>query len=176
MHGLFYPNLAVCQPEYSFWYYFLLGAIISLYPSNEHAMNNLFSSLFDLLSNSPGSLIYHLVLVFTIALSLQALLVNRRLTGDSAARRMVVGFLLLLVVQVILFLSTGLAWQGLANPHQFLPPGFYHFQPGVDHLAVGICPPFSAGGCAGHDCQCGNYHLFFLYPARLERPIAEYSI
>jgi signal transduction histidine kinase len=122
MHGLFYPNLAVCQPEYSFWYYFLLGAIISLYPSNEHAMNNLFSSLFDLLSNSPGSLIYHLVLVFTIALSLQALLVNRRLTGDSAARRMVVGFLLLLVVQVILFLSTGLAWQGLANPHQFLPP------------------------------------------------------
>jgi hypothetical protein len=94
MHGLFYPNLAVCQPEYSFWYYFLLGAIISLYPSNEHAMNNLFSSLFDLLSNSPGSLIYHLVLVFTIALSLQALLVNRRLTGDSAARRMVVGFLL----------------------------------------------------------------------------------
>lgn len=80
------------------------------------------SNILNLLTSSPGNLLYHLILVFTIAISLQAVLFNRR-QGDAArGNRLLVGFLVLLAGQVILFLSTGLAWQGLANPHLFLPP------------------------------------------------------
>lgn len=85
-------------------------------------MNATFQQLLNLLVVPPGNLIYHLVLAFSIFASLQVALIARRSQENSGiSGRALLGLNLLLVAQLILFFSSGLAWQGVINPHYFLP-------------------------------------------------------
>ncbi len=85
-------------------------------------MSALFGQVFSLLTAPPGNLIYHLVLVFSIAGALQAAVAHWRSSEFPQARRTVFGLGLLLAAQILLFAFSGLSWQGFINPTASLPP------------------------------------------------------
>jgi signal transduction histidine kinase len=80
-----------------------------------------FDQILILLTNAPGNLVYHLVLAFSITGALQGAISQLRATGYPQVRRMVIGLSLLLIGQAVLFLASGLAWQGVFTPGQILP-------------------------------------------------------
>ncbi|RPJ51549.1 MAG: GAF domain-containing protein [Chloroflexi bacterium] len=82
----------------------------------------LFTQAFSLLADPPGNLLYHLVLVFSIAGALQAAFIHWRISAFPQARRTVLGLTILMLPQVILFVISGLGWQGIINLTVFLPP------------------------------------------------------
>jgi signal transduction histidine kinase len=85
-------------------------------------MNIFFDQIFTLLTTPPGNLIYHVVLVFTIAGSLQGAILLLRSSQFPQVRRTVFGLGILLGLQVILFIFSGLTLQGLFAPGTVLPP------------------------------------------------------
>lgn len=85
-------------------------------------MDSLFSQILSLLTTPPGNLAYHAVLAFSLFGALQSALNPCHARDDSVAGREVLGLSLLLAVQILFFLSSGLAWQGLADAHKLLPP------------------------------------------------------
>jgi signal transduction histidine kinase len=85
-------------------------------------MSALFSQIFSLLTAPPGNLIYHLVLVFSIASALQSAFNHWRSSEFPQARRTMLGLGLLLSAQFCMFLFSGLGWQGIINPTASLPP------------------------------------------------------
>jgi signal transduction histidine kinase len=82
----------------------------------------LFTQAFSLLADPPGNLLYHLVLVFSISGALQAAFIHWRISAFPQARRTVLGLTVLMVPQVLLFVISGLGWQGILNLTVFLPP------------------------------------------------------
>ena len=85
-------------------------------------MSALFSQIFSLLTAPPGSIIYHLVLVFSIAGALQSAFNHWRSSEFPQARRTMLGLGLLLFAQFVMFAFSGLGWQGIINPTASLPP------------------------------------------------------
>ena len=85
-------------------------------------MSALFSQIFSLLTAPPGNLIYHLVLVFSIASALQSAFNHWRSSEFPQARRTMLGLGLLLFAQLVMFAFSGLGWQGLFNLTASLPP------------------------------------------------------
>jgi len=83
---------------------------------------NLFTQAFSLLAEPPGNLIYHLVLVFSISSALQAAFIHWRMSAFPQVRRTIIGLIILMLPQVLLFTISGLSWQGLVNPNVYLPP------------------------------------------------------
>jgi signal transduction histidine kinase len=80
------------------------------------------SQIFSILTQSPGSLIYHLILVFSIAGALQAAFVHWRSSEFPQARRTMLGLGILLIAQIALFLIGGIGIQGFLNLRLLLPP------------------------------------------------------
>ena len=80
------------------------------------------SQIISLLTTPPGNLIYHIVLVFSIAGTLQGAIHFLHLSQFPQTRRMVIGLGILLGLQGVLFIFSGLAGQGLINPKIVLPP------------------------------------------------------
>jgi len=83
---------------------------------------SLFANTISFLANSPGNLLYHLVLVFSISGALQASFIHWRISAFPQARRTVIGLTILMLPQVVLFLISGVGWQGIINLTVFLPP------------------------------------------------------
>ncbi|GAB4491113.1 MAG: hypothetical protein OHK0031_14350 [Anaerolineales bacterium] len=81
-----------------------------------------FQQIFTLLANAPGNLIYHLALAFSAAGALQEAIGQWRTSGYPQTRRMVTGLSLLLAGQAVLFIASGLVWQGALPANSFLPP------------------------------------------------------
>ena len=80
------------------------------------------SQIFSVLTEPAGSLIYHLILVFSIAGALQSAFVHWRSSEFPQARRTLFGLGMLLVAQIGLFVLTALGSQGLINLPIVLPP------------------------------------------------------
>src|SRR5258708_5220548 len=85
-------------------------------------MSSLFGQIFSLLTVPPGNLIYHLVLVFSVASALQSAFSHWRLSQFPQARRAMIGLGFLLLAQFFLFVFSGLSWQGVIDPTASLPP------------------------------------------------------
>jgi len=85
-------------------------------------METFIQQVFTLLTTPPGNLIYHLGLSFSVIGALQAAQSYWRSSQAPQGRRMVFGLSILLAAQLVLFLGSGLAWQGLVNPNTLLPP------------------------------------------------------
>jgi signal transduction histidine kinase len=77
---------------------------------------------FSFLTQPEGSLIYHLILVFSIAGALQAAFVHWRSSEFPQARRTMFGLGMLLIAQLVLFIIGGIGIQGFINLPLFLPP------------------------------------------------------
>jgi signal transduction histidine kinase len=80
------------------------------------------NQIFSVLTEPAGSLIYHLILVFSIAGALQAAFVHWKSSEFPQARRTMFGLAMLLVAQIGLFLVSGIGIQGMINLRLFLPP------------------------------------------------------
>jgi len=78
--------------------------------------------IFSVLTEPAGSLIYHLILVFSIAGALQSAFVHWRSSEFPQARRTLFGLGMLLVAQLGLFVLSALGSQGLINLPIVLPP------------------------------------------------------
>jgi signal transduction histidine kinase len=81
----------------------------------------LINDLITLLTNSPGNLVYILVVAFTLIGSLQGAISLWRASGYPQARRMVLGLGLLLLVQLALFFVSGLMDQHIIQNTMLLP-------------------------------------------------------
>jgi signal transduction histidine kinase len=84
-------------------------------------MGLFFHQLLTLLITSPGNLVYHVVLVFSVAGALQAAIVQLRSGGFPQAKRTVFGLSLLLGVQLILFVISAIGLTGWLNLQLILP-------------------------------------------------------
>ena len=84
-------------------------------------MGNTIQQVLTALTTFPGNLIYHMALAFSIAGALQGAMNLWRDSEFPQGRRMVIGLGLMLGLRFVLFLSAGLAQQGLSNPHILLP-------------------------------------------------------
>jgi len=78
--------------------------------------------MFDFFTQPTGSVIYHLVLVFSIFNALQVSVFHLRASGFPQARRTVFGLALLLSAQLTLFILNALGNEGYINRSLFLPP------------------------------------------------------
>lgn len=85
-------------------------------------METFTQQLFSILTTQPGNLVYHLILAFSVVAGLQAAIVARKNNPEVVAKRMILGLVILLLPQLILFLSSGLAWQQVADPQRYQPP------------------------------------------------------
>ena len=82
-----------------------------------------FSSLIlTQLTVPPGDLIYYVVLVFAVASALQSAFNHWRASEFPQARRAFVGLGIILIVQVVMFIFSGLGWQHIFDPKTILPP------------------------------------------------------
>lgn len=84
-------------------------------------MGTYFLETFNFLTVPPGNLVYHLVLVFSIGGALQGAFMHWRISEFPQARRTVVGLSILLLLQIGLFLASGLIWQGVVESNVLLP-------------------------------------------------------
>lgn len=85
-------------------------------------MVNSLVQMFDLFTQPTGSVVYHLVLVFSIVSALQSAVFHLRASGFPQARRTVFGLSFLLSAQVALFILSALGSEGFINLPLFLPP------------------------------------------------------
>ncbi|HEY5157934.1 MAG TPA: ATP-binding protein [Anaerolineales bacterium] len=85
-------------------------------------MSLFFNQLLTFLTAPPGNLIYHFVLVISIAGTLQGAIHLLSSSQFPQAWRTVFGLGILLGLQVILFIVSGLAWPGLFDPKTVLAP------------------------------------------------------
>ena len=85
-------------------------------------MGTLLQQINSILTTPPGNLIVHLIIAFSIIATFQTVMIGKRTSRYRYTNRLLLGLALLLIAQLLLFLSSGLAWQGIASPHTFLPP------------------------------------------------------
>ncbi|KAA3648451.1 MAG: hypothetical protein DWQ07_05515 [Chloroflexi bacterium] len=85
-------------------------------------MSSFFQQIYTLLTTNPGNLAYHLILIFALFGGLQITYSRWQSNKDESTRRLLLGFALLLAVRVLLFLVSGLSWQGLISTSQVLAP------------------------------------------------------
>jgi signal transduction histidine kinase len=85
-------------------------------------METFLQQIFDIITLSPGNIIVHLALAFSVMVTLQAVLAARRSGSPGMAGRMLLGLGAILLGQIVLFAASGLAWQGVYDPRIILPP------------------------------------------------------
>ena len=85
-------------------------------------MSLFFGQILTLLTTPPGNFIYHIVLVFSIAGALVGAIQSLRSTNFPQERRTVIGLGILLGLQLMLVIASGLIWKGVFNSQVVLPP------------------------------------------------------
>ena len=80
------------------------------------------TQIFDFFTQATGSMVYHLVLVFSIISALQSSFFLFRASGFPQARRTMFGLSFLLSTQIAIFVLNALGTEGLINLAVFLPP------------------------------------------------------
>ena len=85
-------------------------------------MSSLSAQILSSLTTPQGSIVYHILLVFSIAFGLQSAFLHWRSSNFPQARRTMVGLGLLLLAQLGMFLISGLGWQRVLNLEVLLPP------------------------------------------------------
>ena len=84
-------------------------------------MSSLLERVFALLTSEAGSLTYHLILAFSIIGGLQLSVGNYQRSKSPRFWRTFGGLCTLLILQLILFISSGFSWQGIIEGNLWLP-------------------------------------------------------
>jgi len=84
---------------------------------------SIFSSfIFEKLATPDLNLVYYIVLAFSVANALQSAFNHWRASEFPQARRVFVGLGILLLAQIIMFMTSGLGWQKIVDLKLILPP------------------------------------------------------
>lgn len=89
---------------------------------NYSRMGSLSSQVFAFMTSQQGSVIYHILLVSSIAFGLQSAFNHWRSSDFPQARRTMVGLGILLFANLLMFAVSGLGWQQILNLNVLLPP------------------------------------------------------
>lgn len=84
-------------------------------------MNDLFNQILQALSSPLGGVVFHILVIYSIATTFQSAFNHWRLSGFPQARRTVLGLGLLLTTQLLMFIFSGLGWQQIVNATANLP-------------------------------------------------------
>ena len=74
------------------------------------------------MTSQQGSVIYHILLVSSIAFGLQSAFNHWRSSDFPQARRTMIGLGILMLAQIVMFIISGLGWQQVLNLNILLPP------------------------------------------------------
>ncbi len=85
-------------------------------------MSLFFGQILTFLTTLPGNTIYHIVLVFSIAGALLEAVQSLHSSNFPQERRTVIGLSILLGLQLVLFILSGLSSKGLLNSQVVFPP------------------------------------------------------
>lgn len=85
-------------------------------------MDAFIQQIVSLLTTPPGNLVYHIIIAFSLISPFQSLIPFWNSSQKTVARRMAFGLGFLIVAQLILFVCSGLSWQGVLNQVVVLPP------------------------------------------------------
>jgi signal transduction histidine kinase len=85
-------------------------------------MSQFLGQILTFLTTLPGNTIYHIVLVFSIAGALLEALQSLRSSNFPQERRTVIGLSIMLGLQLVLFILSGLSSKGLLNSQVVFPP------------------------------------------------------
>ncbi|MBI5354728.1 MAG: hypothetical protein HZB50_18960 [Chloroflexi bacterium] len=80
------------------------------------------SLIYTTLTVPPGNLIYFVVVSFVTAGALFLALIHWQATEFPQGRRAFIGLGILLLVQIAMFILSGLGWQNIVDPKAILPP------------------------------------------------------
>ena len=73
------------------------------------------------MTSPQGAIVYHILLTFWIISGLQSALYHWRSSDFPQARRTMVGLVILLVMNIVMAIVSGLGWQQVLNPNILLP-------------------------------------------------------
>jgi signal transduction histidine kinase len=85
-------------------------------------MGSISSQIFSFMTSQQGSVIYHILLVSSIAFGMQSAFNHWRSSDFPQARRTMMGLGILLIVNLLMFVISGLGWQQMLNLNAMLPP------------------------------------------------------
>jgi signal transduction histidine kinase len=85
-------------------------------------MGSLSSQIFSFMTSQQGSVVYHILLVSSIAFGMQSAFNHWRSSDFPQARRTMMGLGILLVVNLLMFATSALGWQQVLNLNVLLPP------------------------------------------------------
>ena len=85
-------------------------------------MDSIMLQISNILINPPGSLAFSLVLVFCVSSTLQVILLQLREVQYNHKSRLLMGLILIIVSQLVLFVATAFSWQVPSAGHLLLPP------------------------------------------------------
>lgn len=85
-------------------------------------MVSFFQEIVQLLASTSGSLVYHLVILFSIMGAYLSVNSQNHANKNDEAQRLLRGLALLLVLRLLVFLISLLTIQGIGNSHLSLPP------------------------------------------------------
>jgi len=85
-------------------------------------MGTLPSQIFAFMTSQPGSVIYHILLVLSIAFSMQSAFHHWRSSDFPQSRRTLIGLGILLAINLLMFIISWLGLQQLLNIQILLPP------------------------------------------------------
>ncbi len=84
--------------------------------------SSFFEQVLTIVTTTPGNLVYHILLAFTLIGALQASFSHWRKTGFPQGQRMVIGLVGLLSLQVVQYIVAIFVWRDPAAAHLYLPP------------------------------------------------------
>lgn len=85
-------------------------------------VNALFDQIFDLVSQPPGSLVYHFIILFAVQAALAIGLGQWLRERDSSTARLTLGITAIFAARAVVLLASLLAWQGFQPRDILLPP------------------------------------------------------
>jgi signal transduction histidine kinase len=84
-------------------------------------MENFFTQTLTILTTSPGNLIFHLAVAFSLVIALQGVVFHLKAPLSLHPRRLFLGLGVPFLFQIALFIFSALVWQGLADSRSYLP-------------------------------------------------------
>ena len=84
-------------------------------------MGSLLSQIFSFMTSQPGGVIYHILVVSSIAFAMQSAFNHWRSSDFPQARRTMIGLGILLFINLLKIAISGLGWQQMLNLNVMLP-------------------------------------------------------
>lgn len=84
-------------------------------------MDQVITQILNILVEPPGNIIYSTIILFSIMMALQSAVVQQGKNSTPASKRLVLGLVLVLMCQMIVFIASALGWQKIIDYQWIMP-------------------------------------------------------